>query len=77
MIEAAGNGNLNLDSIMTVGGARSLNIKSTKYQDSGAIMVGACGSRVVESGRGYGVTDATNIPTMDRGSTAMLGAKKL
>jgi len=48
VIEAAGNGNLNLDSIMTVGGARSLNIKSPKYQDSGAIMVGACGSRVVE-----------------------------
>lgn len=48
VIEAAGNGNLNLDSIMTVGSARSLNIKSPKYQDSGAIMVGACGSRVVE-----------------------------
>jgi serine protease len=48
VIEAAGNGNLNLDHVVSQDGARSLNTKSPRYKDSGAIVVGACRSRSVE-----------------------------
>jgi serine protease len=48
VIEAAGNGNLNLDHVVSQDRTRSLNIRSPRYLDSGAIVVGACRSRTVE-----------------------------
>lgn len=46
VVEAAGNGNTDLDSWTTVAGVHRLNRASSEFVDSGAILVGACVSTV-------------------------------
>jgi len=51
VIEAAGNGNVNLDSVRNKRGTRNLNPRDDRfYKDSGAIMVGACNKEVLRGG---------------------------
>jgi len=51
VIEAAGNGNLNLDTIGAKSGTRNLNTSDARFfKDSGAIMVGACNQEVLRGG---------------------------
>jgi len=81
VIEAAGNGNLNLDSYQNRFGKKILNRNDDAFVDTGAIMVGACtsrsnaripisnfGSRVDCCAWGNRVGTASTVTTIDNGN---------